>query len=79
MKYILLQTDIGEQIKIIDNSTYTGKKKVENLCMEGFKPIGYLESEQPPQRLLRGFNKNLTDKLDEKDKRLWDIQEILKR
>lgn len=79
MKYVLLQSGIGEQIKIIDNSTNFGKKKVENLCMEGYKPIGYLESEQPPQRLLRGFNKNMSDKLDEKGRRLWDIQEILKR
>ncbi|MFL0196975.1 hypothetical protein ACJDU8_15615 [Clostridium sp. WILCCON 0269] len=79
MKYILLQADIGDQIKIIDNSTCTGKKKVENLCMEGFKPIGYLESEQPAQRLLRGFNKNLNDKLEEKYKMLWDIQQILKQ
>ncbi|MFL0196441.1 hypothetical protein ACJDU8_12870 [Clostridium sp. WILCCON 0269] len=78
MKYVLLQTEVGKQIKIIDNSTYTGKKKVEKLCMEGFKCIGYLESEQPPQRLLRGFNKNLNDKLEEKYKKLWDIQEILK-
>lgn len=79
MKYVLLQTEVGEQIKIIDNSTHIGKKKVERLCMEGFKPIGYLESEQPPQRLLRGFNKDLSDKLDEKYKILWDIQQILKR
>lgn len=79
MKYILLQTDIGEQIKIIDNSTYLGKKKVEALCIEGFKCIGCLESEQPAQRLLRGFNKYLRDTLDQKDKKLWDIQEILKR
>jgi hypothetical protein len=79
MKYILLQLGIGEQIKIIDNSTNIGKKKVADLCMEGFKPIGYLESEQHPQTLIRGFNKNLNIKLDEKCKRLSDIREILER
>lgn len=79
MEYILLQSEIGEQIKIINNDTSLGKKQLENLCMEGFKPIGYLKSEQPAQRLLRGFNKNLDDKLHEMDKKLWDIQEILKR
>lgn len=79
MKYVLLQTNAGEQIKIIDNSTYLGKKKVESLCVEGFKPIGYLESEQPAQRLLRGFNKDFQDKLEEKNKQLWDIHEILAR
>lgn len=79
MRYVLLQTEIGEQIKIVDNSTHIGQRKVTNLCMEGFKPIGYIDSEQPPQRLLRGFNKDLNDKLEEEHKKLWDIQEVIKR
>lgn len=79
MKYVLLQPNIGEQIKIIDNSTHIGKKKVESLCTEGYKAIGYLESEQPPSRLLRGFNADLNNRLDEKYKRLRDIQDILSR
>ena len=79
MKYILLQTEIGEQIKIVDNSTKIGKKKAENLCLEGFRVIGYLESEEPPQRLLWGFNKDLNDKIKEKNKKLRDIYEVLER
>lgn len=78
MKYVLLQTDVGEQIRIVDNSDNLGKRKVENLIMEGYKCIGYLESEQPPRSLLRGFNKDLETKLEGKDKKLWDIREILK-
>lgn len=74
-----MQTDIGEQIKIIDNSTNLGKKKVEKLLSEGFKHIGYLESEQPTQRLLRGFNQELSNKLEEKYTRLHDIRQILDR
>lgn len=77
MKYILLQTERGQQIKIIDNSTHLGKKKVESLCNEGFKPIGYLESEQPPQTLLWGFTRNLNEKYDLKIQKLSDIQKIL--
>ena len=79
IKYVLLQTAPGEQIKIIDNSTHLGKRKVEMLCNEGYKPIGYLESEQPPQRLLRGFNKDLNNKLEDKYKILRDIRQILDR
>lgn len=79
MKYVLLQKGIGEQIKIVDNNTNLGRKKVEHLCMEGFECIGHLESEQPPQRLLRGFNRNLNDKLDERGTKLRDIYRILER
>ena len=77
MKYVLLQTGIGEQIKIIDNSTYLGKKMVQEQCMEGYKPIGYIESELPPSRLMRGFNKNMSDKLEQRDLKLWNIRKVL--
>lgn len=79
MKYVLLQMEIGEQIKIIDNSTNLGRKKVESLIVEGYRCIGYLESEQPPQRLIRGFNANLETKLEQRDKKLWEIGEIVRR
>lgn len=73
----MLQTSVGEQIKIIDNSTHLGKKTVESLCLEGYEPIGYIESEQPPLRLLRGFNKNMSDKLEQRDLKLWNIWKVL--
>ena len=79
MRYVLLQAEIGEQIKIVDNSTKLGKKKVENLYLDGFKAIGYLESEEPPQILLWGFNKDSNDKIEKKNKKLCDIYEILER
>ena len=45
--------------------------------MKGYKPIGYIESEQPPMRLMRGFNKNMSDKLEQRDLKLWNIQKLL--
>ena len=76
-RYALLQAGVGEQIKIIDNSTYLGKKAVQDLCMKGYEPVGYIESEQSPIRLMRGFNKNFSDKLEERDTKLFDIRQIL--
>lgn len=78
MKYILMQKENG-QIKIVDNSTYIGKKKVEDLCMDGYQAIGTIESEQRPIKLLGGFNRESYQKLEERGKKLEDIQKILER
>lgn len=77
MKYVLLQTNIGEQIRIVDNNTFIGRKTVANLCMRGYETVGYIESEQSPVRLMNGFNKNKDDKLDQRDLKLWNIRKIL--
>lgn len=76
-RYALLQAGVGEQIKIIDNSTTIGKKTVTDLCIKGYEPAGFIESEQSPMRLMRGFNKNMSDKLEERDTKLYDIRQIL--
>ena len=76
-RYALLQAGAGEQIRIIDNNTYIGKKQVEDLCMEGYEPVGYIESEQSTMKLLRGFNKNMSDKLEQRDLKLCNIRKIL--
>lgn len=69
IKYILIKDQTG-QIRIIDNTQYLGKKKVENLILEGSKPVGFLESDLPPSILLRGFNKKTNDILEERRERI---------
>lgn len=76
-RYALIQKETGDQIKIIDNSTYLGKKTVVDLCREGYEPVGYIESEQSPMRLMRGFNKNMSNKLEQRDMKLWNIRKVL--
>lgn len=78
MKYILMQKENG-QIKIVDNSTHIGKETIQGLCMKGYQAIGFLESEQRPIKLLGGFNRESYQKLEERGKKLSDIQKILER
>ncbi|GMQ64183.1 hypothetical protein [Vallitalea maricola] len=69
MKYVLIKDDVG-QIKIIDNTHYLGKKKVESLISEGGELVGFLESELAPNILLRGFNQKTNDILEERRERI---------
>ena len=53
MKYVLLQMP-DREIKIIDNSSNLGKRRVEELCMEGATPAGTIESDLNRLRLETG-------------------------
>lgn len=69
-KYVLLQApktnavDYMSQIEIIDNSDIIGKKRVEKRIMEGYTPVGCLESDLHVQQLKAGFSWNLEARFD---------------
>lgn len=76
MKYVLLQMPDGE-IKIIDNSTHIGKKKVESLCFEGATSVGTIESELSCLRLKSGLAYRRTVERDEALDRIYKIKEFV--
>ena len=75
MKYVLLQMPDGE-IKIIDNSSYIGKKRVEALCIEGATPAGTIESDLNRLRLETGLMHRRAVERDEALDKLYELWEL---
>ncbi len=76
LKYVLLQMPDGE-IKIIDNSSYIGKKRVEALCIEGATPAGTIESDLNRLRLETGLMHRRAVERDEALDKLYKIKEFV--
>lgn len=77
MKYVLLQMPDGE-IKIIDNSSNLGKRRVEELCMEGATPAGTIESDLNRLRLETGLMHRRMVERDEALDRLYKIKNFIR-
>ena len=68
-RYVLMQAPRTEdgyssQIIIVDNSTRIGKGRIQKLIDEGYSHAGYIESDQPAQKLRAGFEHDLRNRID---------------
>ena len=76
MKYVLIKKTDG-QIKIIDNNTGLGKRRVEKEIMDGGEHIGSMESELRPMQIERGFNVYASKRTRDLQKQLNKIWNVL--
>ncbi|MGM9630438.1 hypothetical protein [Butyricicoccus sp.] len=82
-KYALMQApakdenDFAPRIVIIDNSCPIGKRRVESLVNEGYKPVGWIESPLKLSRLKRGFEANMRHRYENACEKLSKIRLVL--
>lgn len=74
--YVLLKMPSGE-IKIEDNSTHIGKKRVEKLCNEGGEFAGSIESNLYPVQLKRGISHNAREAYEAEIAKLWKLRKFI--
>lgn len=82
-KYVLLQEPKGEeqsstiqQILIIDNSTYTGKRRVEKYVNEGYRFAGTIETDLSESSIRAGICKDRIDRLEAYQSRMREISRM---
>lgn len=84
-KYVMMiaprknEYDISPEIRIIDNSRLTGKKKVEALCYDGWTQCGTIESDLKPAQITVGIRRPELEKRDEMQLALFEISRIAQR
>lgn len=76
MKYVLLKMPSGE-IRIVDNNTHIGKKKVEKLCSEGAVSAGAIESDLHPGQLKRGISHEARGAYEVEREKLWNLRKFI--
>lgn len=76
MQYVLLKMPSGE-IKIEDNSTHIGKKRVEKFCYEGAVSAGIVESDLRPDQLKRGISHVAIERYEVENKKLWRLRKFV--
>lgn len=82
-KYALMQApakdenDFAPRIVIIDNSQPIGKRRVERLVREGYKPVGWIESHLKPSQLRHGFEADRYQQYEQACEKLSKISLVL--
>lgn len=82
-KYALMQApakdenDFAPRIVIIDNSRPIGKRRVERLVREGYKPVGWIESHLKPSQLRHGFEADRYQQYEQACEKLSKISLVL--
>lgn len=76
MKYVMLQLK-DRSIVIIDNSTSIGMARVNELLRDDADPVGTIESNLTPTRLMLGLNKVKSDELGQANEKLMNVQKVL--
>ncbi|MCD8068492.1 MAG: hypothetical protein LUE87_06355 [Lachnospiraceae bacterium] len=82
-KYVMLQEpkqkeyDTAPQILIIDNSTATGKAKVEKLVNQGYRFAGTIETELSESSVRSGICRDRIDRLEAYQSRMREAMNII--
>lgn len=76
MQYVLIQMPSGE-IKIEDNSTHIGKKRVEKFCNAGAKSAGTIESHLPTIQLRRGISHEARERYKVENAKLYSLRRFI--
>ncbi|MDD4843517.1 MAG: hypothetical protein PHU31_04175 [Anaerotignum sp.] len=76
MQHVLLKMPNGE-IKIEDNSTHIGKKRVAKLCNEGAVSAGTIESDLRPNQLKCGISHGVIELYEAEYAKLWSLRRLL--
>ncbi len=76
VQYVLLKMPSGE-IKVEDNSTHIGKKRVYKFCNEGGIFAGTIESDLQPSQLKRGISHNDREAYEVERAKLWSLRKFI--